>query len=108
MVRQQVAGYLAFVCAGALSGAAGALVNMFVKAMKKHKVAVWICDLAFWLVLSAIIIGVNYVYCDGTLRLYTFLGFFSGFLLFFCTINWVLSKIVNYILYLKKKGLEKV
>ena len=42
MVRQQVAGYLAFVYAGALSGAAGALVNMFVKAMKKHKVAVWI------------------------------------------------------------------
>ena len=108
MVRQQVAGYLAFVYAGALSGVAGALVNMFVKAMKKHKVAVWICDLAFWLALSAIIIGVNYVYCNGILRLYIFLGFFSGFLLFFCTINWVLSKIVNYILYLKKKGLEKV
>ena len=108
MVRQQVAGYLAFVYAGALSGAAGALVNMFVKAMKKHKVAVWICDLTFWLTLSAIIIRVNYVYCDGTLRLYIFLGFFSGFLLIFCTINWVLSKIVNYILYLKKKDLEKV
>ena len=108
MVRQQVAGYLAFVYAGALSGAAGALVNMFVKAMKKHKVAVWICDLTFWLALGAIIIRVNYVYCDGTLRLYIFLGFFSGFLLIFCTINWVLSKIVNYILYLKKKDLEKV
>lgn len=108
MVRQQVAGYLAFVYAGALSGAVGALVNMFVKAMKKHKVAVWICDLTFWLALSVIIIRVNYVYCDGTLRLYIFLGFFSGFLLIFCTINWVLSKIVNYILYLKKKDLEKV
>lgn len=108
MVRQQVTGYMAFVCAGAMSGVVGAFVNILVMAMKKHKIAVWVCDLVFWLTLSVIIIGVNYMYCDGVIRLYIFLGFFSGFLLLFCTINWVLSKIVNYILYRKRKDSENV
>ncbi len=73
------------------------------KASKVRQIVTWFCHLALWLALSVAIIALNYICCGGRIRLYIFLGFFSGFLITFYTINWVASKMADYILYRKSK-----
>ena len=70
---------------------------------RNSRAVAWICDITLWLILSVVVMAVSYICCDGDLRLYIFLGFFSSFLLVFFTINWVASKIANHILCKKKQ-----
>ena len=83
-VRIQAEGYVLCLMVGAAMGIVGVV-------------------FALWLVLSVAIIALNYICCGGRIRLYIFLGFFSGFLITFYTINWVASKMADYILYRKSK-----
>lgn len=65
-------------------------------------------DIIFGLALCVSIIGVTHYYNYGEIRFYIFLGFFSGIGVYFTTINWAVSRILNYILCCIKKGLKKV
>ena len=108
MVRHQFDNYWICIAAGLGAGVFGGLLNMAARLLGNSQVVVWICDIVLWLVLSVTVVAVNYICCDGTLRLYIFLGFFSSFLLVFFTINWVASKIANHILCKKKQGSKNV
>lgn len=87
---------------GLVMGMISACICLLRKILKPGRFITWIGVVLFWLVLSGAIIALNYICCDGRVRLYIFLGFFSGFLISFYTINWVTSKISTYILYKKK------
>lgn len=108
MVRHQFDNYWICIAAGLGAGVFGGLLNMAARLLGNSQVVVWICDIVLWLVLSVTVVAVNYICCDGTLRLYIFLGFFSGFLLSYCTINWGTSKVAIHILYHKQKDSENV
>lgn len=108
MIVRQLDGYAMCVVAGLAAGAAAGVLNLLLSALKKHRTAVWLCDICIWLALGAVVIALTYVCSDGDLRLYIFFGFFSGFLLTFFTINWVALKIVNYILCFKRKDSKNV
>ena len=108
MVIQQAEGYGLCIAVGVCAGAAGVLVNGIVRSLKKHCIISWICDILLWLALSVIVMAIEYICCEGDIRLYIFLGFFSGFLLSFCTINWAVSKTRDYILYHARNDSEKV
>ena len=103
LVRSQAEGYVLCLVVGVAMGIIGVLFGGFRKLLRSGKIVTWFCDLTLWLALSVAIIVLNYICCDGRIRLYIFLGFFSGFLISFYTINWVASKIANYILYRKSK-----
>lgn len=103
LVRTQAEGYVLCLVVGAALGVVGILFKLLRRLLRSGQVITWICDITLWLVLSVAIIVLNYICCDGRIRLYIFLGFFSGFLISFYTINWVVSKITNYILYRKNK-----
>lgn len=103
LVRTQAEGYVLCLVVGAAIGVVGILFKLLRRLLRSGQVITWICDITLWLVLSVAIIVLNYICCDGRIRLYIFLGFFSGFLISFYTINWVVSKIANYILYRKNK-----
>lgn len=104
LVRIQAEGYMNCLITGLVMGLIGACICLLRKMLKPGPVITWIGVILFWLVLSGTIIALNYICCDGRVRLYIFLGFFSGFLISFYTINWVASKISTYILYKKKDG----
>lgn len=108
LVRVQAEGYAFCLAAGAAAGAAAGILNGTALLLKKWKGIYWFVDAAVWLVISVLVIIVNYICCDGELRLYVFLGFFSSFLPVFYTINWACSKIVNHILCLTTNGSNKV
>ena len=97
-------GYVLCLAVGAVFGVVGIIFRMLRRLFKSGRIITWVCDIMLWLALSVAIIVLNYICCDGRIRLYIFLGFFSGFLISFYTINWVVSKIANYILYQKNKG----
>ena len=103
LVRLQAEGYVLCIVAGAVMGVFGIVLKLLRKMLRAGRIITWICDMTLWLGLSVAVIALNYICCDGRVRLYIFLGFFSGFLLSFYTINWVTVKIVDYILYRKNK-----
>ena len=102
-VRIQAEGYVLCLMVGAAMGIVVVVFGGLRKLLRSGKIVTWFCDLALWLVLSVAIIALNYICCGGRIRLYIFLGFFSGFLITFYTINWVASKMADYILYRKSK-----
>lgn len=104
LVWTQAEGYVLCLAVGAVFGVVGIIFSMLRRLLKSGRIITWVCDIMLWLALSVAIIVLNYICCDGRIRLYIFLGFFSGFLISFYTINWVVSKIANYILYQKNKG----
>ncbi|MGN0394116.1 MAG: spore cortex biosynthesis protein YabQ [Coprococcus sp.] len=108
MIRQQLLTYGISVLCGIGAGLLLGVVRELRKAIGTKNVLLAIWDILFWLMLSGLIVGVNYIYSGGEIRLYVFLGIFSGILLYFCTINWVVSRIVGYILYLIKNALKNV
>ena len=108
MAAGQLWGYGICVAAGACAGVLGSLFWLVSKLFRNSRLAAWICDITLWFILSVVVMAVSYICCDGDLRLYIFLGFFSSFLLVFFTINWVASKIANHILCKKKQGSKNV
>lgn len=108
MLEQQSEAF--FVCV-----VSGIIIGLFIEffiALKKvisiNKVVMGILDIVFWLVLCVIVIWATFSYNSGQVRFYIFLGFFSGVGIYFSTINWVVSKVLNYILYWGKLGFKKV
>lgn len=108
MLEQQSEAF--FVCV-----VSGIIIGLFIEffiALKKvisiNKVVLGITDIVFWLVLCVIVIWATFSYNSGQVRFYIFLGFFSGIGIYFSTINWVVSKVLNYILYWVKLGFKKV
>ncbi len=108
MIRQQLLTYGVSVLCGMGTGFIIGLTLEIKKVIGVKKVLVAIWDILFWIMLSSLVVIVNYIYSGGEIRLYVFLGIFSGILLYFCTINWVVSKIINYILCFLKNALKKV
>lgn len=108
MIVNQSEGYLLCVATGLLSGAAAGVLSNVMKLLRCPEAVIWVCDVAFGVVLSAVIIMVTYICSGGSLRIYIFLGFFSGFFATFGTINWGASKIVNHILCHRRNDSENV
>ncbi len=108
MIRQQLLTYGVSVICGIGTGLLIGISREIKKVIGEKNVLTAVGDILFWIGLSIIIIAVNYAYSGGEIRLYVFLGICSGILFYFCTINWVVSKIVNYILYLTKNALKNV
>lgn len=108
MMEQQSTAFVVCVLCGVIIGFLISCFHALKKVIKMHGVWIGIFDLAFWLALCATVILVMFYYNSGEIRLYIFLGFFSGAGLYFATINWAVSRLLNYILYGIKIGLGKV
>lgn len=108
MIVSQVRGYVMCLVMGLAAGAAAGLVYGVISTLKRSRIVLWLCDIVLWLALSVLIIMATYIFSGGDLRLYIFLGFFSGFLPLFFTISWGVSRIVNKILYRMRHDSKKV
>ena len=75
-VRIQAEGYVLCLMVGSAMGIVGVVFGGLRKLLRSGKIVTWFCDLALWLVLSVAIIAL---------------------------INWVASKMADYILYRKSK-----
>ena len=108
MMEQQSTAFVVCVLCGVIIGFLISCFHVLKKVIKMHGVWIGIFDLTFWLALCATVILVMFYYNSGEIRLYLFLGFFSGAGLYFATINWAVSRLLNYILCGIKIGLRKV
>ena len=98
MLEQQSTAFAVCVLFGAGIGLIISLFNAFKKVINIKDAWIGFIDLLFWLVLCATVIWTTFTYNSGVIRLYIFLGFFSGIGLYFSTINWAVSRLLNYIL----------
>lgn len=108
MMEQQSTTFAVCVLCGVIIGFLISCFYALKKVIKMHGAWIGIFDLTFWLALCAMVILVMFYYNSGEIRLYIFLGFFSGAGVYFATINWVVSRLLDYILYGIKMGLRKV
>lgn len=108
MLEQQSEAFFVCVVSGIIIGLFIEIFIALKKAISINKVVLGIADIVFWLALCVIIIWATFSYNSGQVRFYIFLGFFSGIGIYFSTINWVVSKVLNYILYWAKLGFKKV
>lgn len=108
MLEQQSTAFVVCVLAGIGIGLIIGFFNAFKKVINIKDAWIDFLDLLFWLVLCAVVIWTTFTYNSGVIRLYIFLGFFSGIGLYFSTINWAVSRLLNYILCGLKMGLRKV
>lgn len=108
MLEQQSTAFVVCVLSGVGIGLIIGFFNAFKKVINVKDTWVGFLDLLFWLVLCAVVIWTTFAYNSGVIRLYIFLGFFSGIGLYFSTINWAVSRLLNYILCGLKIGLRKV
>ncbi len=108
MIRQQLLTYGISIMCGYAVGIVLGIVKCIRVVFGKKNVMIAIGDILYYIMLSCIVIIVNYIYSEGEIRLYVFLGIFSGILLYFGTIHWILAKIYNYILCLLKNALNNV
>ncbi len=108
MLEQQSTAFVVCVLSGIGIGLIIGFFNDFKKVINIREAWIGFFDMLFWLVLCAGVVWTTFTYNSGVIRLYIFLGFFSGIGLYFSTINWAVSRLLNYILYGIKKGLRKV
>ena len=108
MLEQQSTAFVVCVLSGIGIGLIIGFFNAFKKVINIREAWIGFFDMLFWLVLCAGVVWTTFTYNSGVIRLYIFLGFFSGIGLYFSTINWAVSRLLNYILYGMKKGLRKV
>lgn len=108
MLEQQSTAFVVCVLSGIGIGLIIGFFNAFKKVINIREAWIGFFDMLFWLVLCAGVVWTTFTYNSGVIRLYIFLGFFSGIGLYFSTINWAVSRLLNYILYGIKKGLRKV
>ena len=108
MLEQQSTAFVVCVLSGIGIGLIIGFFNDFKKVINIREAWIGFFDMLFWLVLCAGVVWTTFTYNSGVIRLYIFLGFFSGIGLYFSTINWAVSRLLNYILYGMKKGLRKV
>ena len=95
MLEQQSEAFFVCVVSGIIIGLFIEIFIALKKAISINKVVLGVADIVF-------------SYNSGQVRFYIFLGFFSGIGIYFSTINWVVSKVLNYILYWVKLGFKKV
>ncbi len=108
MIEEQSQTFLVSLLSGFFVGLFIEMIIALRKVIIPNKIIIGISDILFWLILCGIIIRITFTYNSGETRLYIFLSFFSGIGIYFSTINWAVSKILNYILYLIKRGLRNV
>lgn len=108
MLEQQSTAFVVCVLSGVGIGLIIGFFNAFKKVINIKDAWIGFLDLLFWLALCAVVIWTTFAYNSGVIRLYIFLGFFSGIGLYFSTINWAVSRLLNYILCGLKIGLRKV
>lgn len=108
MLEQQSTAFVVCVLSGIGIGLIIGFFNDFKKVINIREAWIGFFDMLFWLVLCAGVVWTTFTYNSGVIRLYIFLGFFSGIGLYFSTINWAVSRLLNYILYGIKNGLRKV
>jgi spore cortex biosynthesis protein YabQ len=107
-IEQQWSAFLASIITGFIMGGFMCVTSDLKKVVIKNCFLKGFIDVICWLILCVILIGVITAYNSGELRMYIFLGFFSGIGIYFSTIHWVALKFGNYILYHAQKGLKKV
>lgn len=108
MIEQQSQAFLVSILCGFIIGIFIELIIAFKRVIGINRILEGIGDIALWLVFCGVVIWVTFTYNSGETRLYIFFGFFSGIGIYFSTINWVVSKILNYILWVVKIGLKNV
>ncbi len=108
MIEQQSQTFLISILLGFLIGVCIEIAIALRKVIIPKRAFINIGDIIFWLILCGLIIWLNFTYNSGQARFYIFFGFFSGIGIYFSTINWAFSKILNYILCLVKKALKNV
>jgi spore cortex biosynthesis protein YabQ len=107
-IEQQWSTFLVSIISGFLAGCLICIINNLKKVTLNIHLWEGLIDIMCWLALCVILIFIITTYNSGELRLYIFLGFFSGIGIYFSTIHWVALKFENYILYHVKKELKKV
>lgn len=108
MIEQQSQTFLVCVCLGVCIGV---LIEFFIALKKVISIRAGLLgtvDILFWLAFCGTVIWTTFVYNSGQIRFYIFFGFFSGIGIYFSTINWVVAKILDYILGRLKNGFKKV
>ena len=108
MIEQQLHAFLVCIIFGIAAGLIIDIYRSFRTTFNPGLVVLGITDLLFWLGICGAIIWLTYYYNDGDIRLYFFLGFFSGICFYVATISWIILKILHNILCLVKNALDKV
>ena len=108
MIEEQFRTFLISVLSGFFTGICIEIIIALKNVITPGKIVIGIGDILLWLALCGIIIWITFTYNSGQARLYIFLSFFSGIGIYFSTINWVVSKILNYILCHVKRALKNV
>lgn len=108
MIEQQSQTFLISIICGILTGFVIGIMHELKKVIRIGNVAMGVLDMMLWLALCASVVMVTYEYNSGNIRLYIFFGFLSGIGIYFATIGWVISKIIDYILCCTKNALKKV
>lgn len=108
MIEQQSQTFLISIICGIATGFMIGIAHELKKVIPVSDVVVGLLDILFWLTLCASVVMVTYKYSSGNIRLYIFFGFLSGIGVYFATIGWVISKILDYILCCIKNASKKV
>lgn len=108
MIEQQTLAFSVCIIFGFASGIIIDIYRSFRMTFNPGYILLGIIDLIFWLGLCGLLIWLTYYYNDGEVRLYFFLGIFSGIGFYFATISWIILKILHNILCLVKNALDKV
>lgn len=108
MIEQQSQAFLVSILCGVAAGVVIGVIYELKKVIKLNAAFIGVIDITIWLALCVSVVMVTYKYSSGNVRFYIFLGFLSGMGLYFSTINWAVSRILNYILCMAKNAFKKV
>lgn len=108
LIEQQGIAFLVCILYGFATGLVIDLYRSFRMVFNPGYIVLNILDLTFWLGLCGLLIWLTYYYNEGEIRLYFFLGIFSGIGFYFATTSWIIKKILYNILCLIKNALDKV
>ena len=107
MIEQQSQAFLVSILCGVAAGVVIGVIYELKKVIKLNAAFIGVIDITIWLALCVSVVMVTYKYSSGNVRFYIFLGFLSGMGLYFSTINWAVSRILNYILCMAKNAFKK-
>ena len=95
--------FLLFLIDGLIIGFMFDIFRILRLSFKTSNLLTYIEDLFFWIITGIIIIYTIYIFCDGIIRIYMFLGILIGVLLYILTISkYIVNSSVKAILFIKK------
>lgn len=115
MITNQAYFFLIFVIDGFIIGMLFDLFRVFRKTIKFSDINICIQDALFWILTGIVLLYTIFVFCDGEIRLYMFLGTFIGCLIYmlslskyFIKVNLTIMKFITSILEFIKKVINKI